>query len=163
MQINDSLTEVMLMSIQCSICSLDYTNSRQGDKTVQSLIEEIRKESGPLYKVAEGIAILDMVVSFCQLCTIQDYGEYSKTCPSISLLIRCKFVQNLPTPLVSNLYDTLSVRKFTKPDMSPMMSMQAVNLDVRLSLVCYSLSPLRKNLTCSRLQHVWKGSTILGK
>lgn len=64
-KINDSLTEVMLMS----------------DKTVQSLIEEVRKEFGPLYKVAEGIAMLDMIVSFCQLCTIQDYvrPEFTNT------------------------------------------------------------------------------------
>ena len=74
-QINDSLTEVMLLSMQCTVYSLDSANIRQGDQTVQSLIEEVRKELSPLYKMAEGIAMLDMIVSFCQLCTIQDYGE----------------------------------------------------------------------------------------
>lgn len=42
---------------------------------VQALIENLRKELSPLYKIAEGIAMLDMIVSFCQLATIQDYGE----------------------------------------------------------------------------------------
>lgn len=41
---------------------------------VQTLIENLRKELGPLYKLAEGIAVLDMIISFCQLATVQDYG-----------------------------------------------------------------------------------------
>ena len=46
-----------------------------GDRMVQILIENLRKELGPLYKLAEGVAVLDMVTSFCQLATVQDYGE----------------------------------------------------------------------------------------
>ncbi|KAF8468982.1 muts domain V-domain-containing protein [Kalaharituber pfeilii] len=57
-KINDSLTEVLLMS----------------DKTIQTLIDDVRKEIGPIYKLSEGIALLDMIVSFCQLCTVQDYA-----------------------------------------------------------------------------------------
>ncbi|KAH8147392.1 uncharacterized protein LAJ45_08548 [Morchella importuna] len=56
-KIGDSLTEVLLMS----------------DKSVQQLVEDIRKEISALYKVCEGIAMLDMIVSFAHLCTIQDY------------------------------------------------------------------------------------------
>lgn len=33
----------------------------QGDKFVQQLVEDIRKEISALYKVCEGIAMLDMV------------------------------------------------------------------------------------------------------
>ncbi|KAL7268484.1 MutS protein msh4 [Rhizina undulata] len=56
-KIADSLTEVLLMS----------------DKTVQQLVEDVRKEISVLYKVCEGIAMLDMIVSFAHLCTVQDY------------------------------------------------------------------------------------------
>ncbi|KAL0637754.1 MutS protein msh4 [Maublancomyces gigas] len=56
-KIGDSLTEVLLMS----------------DKSVQQLVEDIRKEISSLYKVCEGIAMLDMIVSFAHLCTVQDY------------------------------------------------------------------------------------------
>ncbi|KAG0643376.1 muts domain V-domain-containing protein [Tuber brumale] len=56
-KIGDSLAEVVLMS----------------DNSVQKLVEDIRKEVPALYRVAEGIAVLDMILSFAQLCTIQDY------------------------------------------------------------------------------------------
>ncbi|RPA93986.1 hypothetical protein L873DRAFT_1837804 [Choiromyces venosus 120613-1] len=56
-KIGDSLAEVVLMS----------------DNSVQQLVEDIRKEIPALYRVAEGIAVLDMLLSFAQLCTIQDY------------------------------------------------------------------------------------------
>ncbi|PWW75164.1 hypothetical protein C7212DRAFT_297383 [Tuber magnatum] len=56
-RIGDSLAEVVLMS----------------DNSVQQLVEDIRKEIPTLYRVAEGIAVLDMLLSFAQLCTIQDY------------------------------------------------------------------------------------------
>ena len=65
---------------------------------MQSLIEEVRKEFGPLYKVADGIAMLDMIVSFCQLCTIQDYSEYSNPClqaTSNPLQVRPEFTNTL--------------------------------------------------------------------
>ncbi|CAZ85019.1 unnamed protein product [Tuber melanosporum] len=57
-KISDSLAEVVLMS----------------DNSVQKLVEDIRKEVPALYRVAEGIAVLDMILSFAQLCTIQDYA-----------------------------------------------------------------------------------------
>lgn len=56
-KIGDSLTEVLLMS----------------DKTVQQLIEDVGKEISALFRVSEGIAMLDMVTSFANVCTTQDY------------------------------------------------------------------------------------------
>ncbi|PUU80668.1 DNA mismatch repair protein MutS [Tuber borchii] len=56
-KIGDSLAEVILMS----------------DNSIQQLVEDIRKEIPALYRVAEGIAVLDMLLSFAQLCTVQDY------------------------------------------------------------------------------------------
>ncbi|CAG8475627.1 9924_t:CDS:10 [Ambispora leptoticha] len=56
-KINDSLTEVYLMS----------------DKTIEDLISEIRKNIGVLYKASESIAMLDMLTSFAHMCTISNY------------------------------------------------------------------------------------------
>ncbi|CAG8587408.1 1179_t:CDS:10 [Diversispora eburnea] len=56
-KINDSLTEVYLMS----------------DKTIEDLISEIRCNIGVLYKVSEAISMLDMLTSFAHQCTISNY------------------------------------------------------------------------------------------
>ncbi|BFZ63455.1 MutS protein msh4 [Saitoella coloradoensis] len=56
-KIKDSLTEVLLMS----------------DKTIETLVDEIRSEIGALYKVCEGVAMLDMLASFAYVCTVRDY------------------------------------------------------------------------------------------
>ncbi|RIA80970.1 muts domain V-domain-containing protein [Glomus cerebriforme] len=56
-KINDSLTEVYLMS----------------DKTIEDLISEIRGGIGVLYKVSESIAMLDMLTSFAHQCTVSNY------------------------------------------------------------------------------------------
>lgn len=56
-KINDSLTEVLLMS----------------DKTVQQLVSDVAQEVSRLFKVSEGIAMLDMICSFAHLCTLHDY------------------------------------------------------------------------------------------
>ncbi|RHZ86046.1 hypothetical protein Glove_55g65 [Diversispora epigaea] len=56
-KINDSLTEVYLMS----------------DKTIEDLISEIRCNIGVLYKASESIAMLDMLTSFAHQCTISNY------------------------------------------------------------------------------------------
>ncbi|KAF8543611.1 DNA mismatch repair protein Msh4 [Trichophaea hybrida] len=57
LKINDSLTEVLLMS----------------DKTVNRLVENVGQEISGLFKVGEGIGMLDMLCSFAHLCTLQDY------------------------------------------------------------------------------------------
>ncbi|CAI2181501.1 19049_t:CDS:10 [Funneliformis geosporum] len=56
-KINDSLTEVYLMS----------------DKTIEDLISEIRGGIGVLYKASESIAMLDMLISFVHQCTVSNY------------------------------------------------------------------------------------------
>ncbi|KAF9131365.1 MutS protein msh4 [Mortierella sp. 14UC] len=56
-KINDSLTEVYLMS----------------DKIVSDLSSNIRGEIGALYKASEAIAMLDMLLSFAHQCTISDF------------------------------------------------------------------------------------------
>ena len=49
---------------------------------VSELLSEIREHMGCLYKLAELVSVLDMLVSFAHLCTLSDYGE----CPITSVL-----------------------------------------------------------------------------
>lgn len=56
-KISDAHTEVILMS----------------DKAVQALINDVRQHMGPLFRICEGIAMLDMIASFAQIVTTQDY------------------------------------------------------------------------------------------
>lgn len=56
-RIVDSHTEVLLMS----------------DRTTQDLIGEVREHMSVLFKISEGIAMLDMLGSFAQLVTVQEY------------------------------------------------------------------------------------------
>lgn len=86
-KINDSLTEVYLMS----------------DKIVGDLSSEIRSEIGALYKASEAIAMLDMLLSFAHQCTVGDYvrPEFTDTLvikqgrhPIIEKLYSSTFVPN---------------------------------------------------------------------
>ena len=45
------------------------------DRTIQDLIEDIRTKIHPLFKVSEGIAMLDMIAAFAQLVTTQEYSK----------------------------------------------------------------------------------------
>ena len=56
-KIADSHHEVLLMS----------------DQSIQQLIDRIREEISPLFKISEAVALLDMIASFAQLVTTQDY------------------------------------------------------------------------------------------
>ncbi|EGX51074.1 hypothetical protein AOL_s00054g810 [Orbilia oligospora ATCC 24927] len=56
-RIGDAMTEVLLMS----------------DRTIQDLIDAIRGEMFALYKVCEGVAMLDMISSFATLVTLYEY------------------------------------------------------------------------------------------
>ncbi|EPS44503.1 hypothetical protein H072_1502 [Dactylellina haptotyla CBS 200.50] len=56
-RIGDAMTEVLLMS----------------DRTIQDLIDQIRGEMSALYKVCEGVAMLDMINSFATLTTLYEY------------------------------------------------------------------------------------------
>ncbi|KAF3282769.1 MutS protein msh4 [Orbilia oligospora] len=57
-RIGDAMTEVLLMS----------------DRTIQDLIDAIRGEMFALYKVCEGVAMLDMISSFATLVTLYEYN-----------------------------------------------------------------------------------------
>lgn len=56
-KISDAHTEVILMS----------------DKTVQALIADVRQHMGSLFRICEGVAMLDMLASFAHLVSTQDY------------------------------------------------------------------------------------------
>ncbi|KAL9597492.1 MAG: hypothetical protein Q9219_005125 [cf. Caloplaca sp. 3 TL-2023] len=43
------------------------------DQSVQQLVDSIRENIAPLFKTCEAIALLDMIASFAQLVTLQDY------------------------------------------------------------------------------------------
>jgi DNA mismatch repair protein MSH4 len=58
-RIEDSHQEVVIMS----------------DKTIQTLIDNIRTEIPSLYRVCESIAMLDMIAAFAQLVTAGDYAR----------------------------------------------------------------------------------------
>ena len=46
---------------------------KMSDRVIQELIDNIRQDVAPLFRASEGIAILDMIASFAQLVTTQDY------------------------------------------------------------------------------------------
>ena len=46
---------------------------QMSDRSIQDLIDQIREDIAPLFKICEAVALLDMVASFAQLVTIQDY------------------------------------------------------------------------------------------
>ncbi|KAG0202103.1 MutS protein msh4 [Mortierella sp. GBA30] len=86
-KINDSLTEVYLMS----------------DKIVGDLSSEVRAEVGALYKASECLAMLDMLLSFAHQCTVNEYvrPEFTDTLvikqgrhPVIEKLYSTTFVPN---------------------------------------------------------------------
>ena len=44
-------------------------------RVVSELLSEIRDHMGCLYKLAELVSVMDVLVSFAHLCTLSDYGE----------------------------------------------------------------------------------------
>ena len=50
-----------------------YEVIRMSDHVIQDLIDNIRQDVAPLFRISEGIAILDMIASFAHLVTTQDY------------------------------------------------------------------------------------------
>ncbi|KAF9115307.1 hypothetical protein BGX27_008309 [Mortierella sp. AM989] len=86
-KINDSLTEVYLMS----------------DKIVNDLSSNIRSDIGAIYKASEALAMLDMLLSFAHVHTVSDYvrPEFADTLvvkqgrhPIIEKLYSAPFVPN---------------------------------------------------------------------
>ena len=54
---------------------------QMSDRTIQELIDRVRGDVSPLFKICEAIALLDMIAAFAQLVTTQDYcrPELTKT------------------------------------------------------------------------------------
>jgi len=54
---------------------------QMSDRTIQELIDRVRVDVAPLFKICEAIALLDMIAAFAQLVTTQDYcrPELTKT------------------------------------------------------------------------------------
>lgn len=46
---------------------------QMSDRTIQELIEQVRADIAPLFKICEAIALLDMIACFSQLVTTQEY------------------------------------------------------------------------------------------
>ena len=46
---------------------------QMSDRSIQELIENLRAEIGPLFKISDAIALLDVTASFAYLVTTQDY------------------------------------------------------------------------------------------
>lgn len=46
---------------------------QMSDRSVQDLIDRVRDDIAPLFKICEAIALLDMIISFASLVTTQDY------------------------------------------------------------------------------------------
>lgn len=46
---------------------------QMSDRTVQTLIDNVREDIAPLFKICDAIALLDMLSAFTQLATSQDY------------------------------------------------------------------------------------------
>lgn len=65
---------------------------------VSELLSEIREHMGCLYKLAELVSVLDMLVSFAHLCTLSDYGEFIS---KIQVFCTCLF-NVLPNALQIN-------------------------------------------------------------
>jgi DNA mismatch repair protein MSH4 len=82
-------------NIQCQTLDLVKWNQKitdshdevvqMSDGVVQALLDNIRKDVAPLFKISEAIAVLDMICSFAQLATTQDY-----CCPELTNTLAVK-------------------------------------------------------------------------
>ncbi|KAL8640677.1 MAG: hypothetical protein Q9226_008720, partial [Calogaya cf. arnoldii] len=62
-----------LLKLNQKIADSHYEVLQMSDASVQELIDRIREDIAPLFKTCEAIALLDMIASFAQLVTVQDY------------------------------------------------------------------------------------------
>ncbi|KAF2134159.1 hypothetical protein P153DRAFT_281114 [Dothidotthia symphoricarpi CBS 119687] len=61
-------------NFECQTLELMKRNQKvRSDQAVEALIEEVRSHISIMFKICEAIALLDMVASFAQLVTINDY------------------------------------------------------------------------------------------
>ena len=62
-----------LLKFNQKIADSHHEVLQMSDKSIQELIDEVREDMTPLFKIAEAIALLDMIGAFAQLATVKDY------------------------------------------------------------------------------------------
>ena len=62
-----------LLKFNQKIADSHHEVLQMSDQSIQDLIDNVREDMAPLFKIAEGIALLDMVAAFAQLVTTKDY------------------------------------------------------------------------------------------
>ncbi|KAL8802097.1 MAG: hypothetical protein Q9182_004041 [Xanthomendoza sp. 2 TL-2023] len=62
-----------LLKLNQKIIDSHHEVLQMSDRSVQELINNVREGVAPLFKTCEAIALLDMIASFAQLVTLQDY------------------------------------------------------------------------------------------
>lgn len=62
-----------LLKLNQKIVDSHHEVLQMSDRSIQELIDNIREDIAPLFKTCEAIALLDMIASFAQLVTMQDY------------------------------------------------------------------------------------------
>ena len=62
-----------LLKLNQKIADSHHEVLQMSDKSIQDLIDKVREDMAPLFKIAEAIAMLDMISAFAQLVTMKDY------------------------------------------------------------------------------------------
>lgn len=62
-----------LLKLNQKIMDSHHEVLQMSDQIIQLLIEQVRSNIGPLVRVSESIATIDMLTSFAQVATVQDY------------------------------------------------------------------------------------------
>ncbi|KAL8949223.1 MAG: hypothetical protein Q9222_004655 [Ikaeria aurantiellina] len=62
-----------LLKLNQKIIDSHHEVLQMSDRSIQELIDKVREDIAPLFKTCEAIALLDMIASFAQLVTTQDY------------------------------------------------------------------------------------------
>jgi len=102
-----------------------------GDQAVQQLIAELRTHAVVLYKICEGIAMLDMLSAFAQLVTSQDYGLNDVESYVMDTLMLDQFGLSLMRRWRYKVAAILSRRRSKRQNTFQMMFMPHSRLDSR--------------------------------
>ena len=62
-----------LLKLNQKITDSHHEVIQMSDASIQSLIDDIRADIAPLFKISEAVGLLDMLASFAQLVTTRDY------------------------------------------------------------------------------------------
>ncbi|KAL9955943.1 hypothetical protein ACROYT_G037348 [Oculina patagonica] len=126
-RIKESLNEIYLMT----------------NVVVSELLSEIREHMGCLYKLAELVSVLDMLVSFAHLCTLSDYvrPEFTDTLAIKNGRhpILDKILPEPPTPNNTYATDGSNFQLITGPNMSGKSTYlkQIALLQIMAQVGCY--------------------------